>query len=73
MEHVDHFAEAFSTEPGLCYRLVQSLGGQPQQCRQLVVCQGRYRGRNGRWHSVWACEDHQGGLVERVGVRTSSN
>jgi hypothetical protein len=32
MQHAEHFAEAFSTEPGLCERFVPALGGQPQQC-----------------------------------------
>jgi hypothetical protein len=68
--HPEHFAEAFSTEPGLCYRLVQGQGGQPQQCHQPVVWRGRYRAGNGRWYRIWACDEHGEGLVRGERIRT---
>jgi hypothetical protein len=64
----DPFADAFSIKPGLCYRFVRAQGAQPQQCRQPVVWRGRHRGRNGRWHQVWSCEEHGEQLEARVRV-----
>jgi hypothetical protein len=71
MSEPDHYAEAFSPQPGRCFRLVSKseTEGQPIHCPEPPVWHGMHVARDGRRYRVEACQQHRGGLVdaERIG------
>jgi hypothetical protein len=50
--------EAFSPQPGRCFRMVQSRQLQATHCYQSPVWKGFWRDRLGRSWYVEACRDH---------------
>ena len=67
MAQVAHYANAFSTDPGRCFRYVDKPGcqGQPMRCPEPVSWRGRFRGGKQSWR-VDSCEEHAGDLGARV-------
>ena len=72
--------EAFSPQPGRCFRMVQSRQLQATHCRGEPAWKGQWQDRSGRSWYVEACRDHAaegdqrgvGGLLSgRVGVPPS--
>jgi hypothetical protein len=73
MDHVDHYAEAFTVIPGQCFRMIQGKAGQqgaPTHCPDRPIYWGRFRDSKQKSHDVEACEDHATDLYEwhRIGV-----
>ena len=68
MDHVDHYAESFSPQPGVCFRLVISANegsrGAPAHCPDPVEFSGRFQDAKGGWHQVEARIDHAGDLTD---------
>lgn len=59
MDRLGHFANAFTQEPGRCFRLVQLPGvGHPTHCPGPVVVSGRWRAGDRQLRWVEACEGH---------------
>ena len=58
---VNHFADAFSTEPGRCWRFV-SVAGRPTACKEPVVWMGRHKDKFGKTYQVYSCDGHCEGL-----------
>ncbi len=63
-----YYAEAFSTDPGGCFRFVSSAvpgaQGMPHHCPLPVSLRGTFVDATGRRHWVSACMDHGDGLEE---------
>ncbi len=55
----DHYAEAFSTMPGRCFRFTHAGTGHAEHCSNPVVCTGRFTDGNGTTWTVDACADHR--------------
>ncbi len=57
-----HYAEAFSTTPGQCFRFVSSAvpgaHGMPHACPLPVLLVGTFIDKKGVRHRVWACVEH---------------
>ena len=62
---MDHYAEAFTTMPGRCWRMVDDENGttHPAHCPQPVVWRGTYRTSEGKVFKVVSCEGHADGLT----------
>ena len=54
-----HYAEAFSVQPGRCFRFVHSGVGHAAHCREPVVVTGTFIDNKGRPWTVDACEGHR--------------
>jgi hypothetical protein len=56
-----YYAEAFTLQPGRCFRLVDQHGGGagPTHCPKPAAWRGWWRAPNGRRYRVEACQDHQ--------------
>ena len=50
--------EAFSPQPGRCFRMVYSVQLQADYCRQPPAWKGQWQDVNGRWWYVEACREH---------------
>jgi hypothetical protein len=79
MDHVDHYAEAFTVIPGQCFRMIQGKAGQqgaPTHCPDPVEYRGNFIDAKGKHHEVEACNGHRADLdaVRRIsgppGVRS---
>jgi hypothetical protein len=67
MDHVDHYAEAFTVIPGQCFRMIQGKAGQqgaPTHCPDPVEYRGKFIDAKGKHHEVEACEEHAGDFYE---------
>ncbi len=58
----DHYAEAFSTLPGRCFRLVHTGTGHAQHCPEAVTRSGEFTDNVGGCWTVDACAGHAGEL-----------
>ena len=59
-----HYANAFSFDPGRCFRMVQLPGvGHPMHCPEPVTTHGRWRSAADQLYRVDACDGHKGELV----------
>ena len=62
-----HYAQAFGTSPGQCFRMVSSsiagARGAPHRCPLPVAKQGDFKDSKGRIYHVEACLDHAGDLA----------
>jgi len=63
---VDIYANAFSTAPGHCWRMVHDpeprKRGHPIVCPRPIAWRGRYRTPEGKVFTVWSCDEHRNGL-----------
>jgi hypothetical protein len=69
---LDHSESAVFSEPGRCWRLIQTAGvGAPDHCSEPVVWVGNYHLVGGEKIRVWSCDMHREGLeqAESVGHR----
>ena len=66
---VEHYAEAFSIQPGRCFRFVGKGVGHAAHCREPVVARGTFVDGNGRRWEVDACEGHREELEHVEGGR----
>jgi hypothetical protein len=71
---MDHYADAVFSEPGRCWRMVQTGGvGAPTHCEEPVAWCGLATtgSQAGKRIRVWSCEGHREGVerAERVGHR----
>ena len=75
MNHVEHYADSFSVQPGHCFRLLTSsvAGSQasPTHCDKPVEFQGRFRDRAEKWHKVESCNDHTRDLTDKKRISAS--
>jgi hypothetical protein len=56
---VDHYANAFTINPGRCFRMIRLAGvGHPHHCHEPVAWHGRFRAADNRLYRVDACEGH---------------
>ncbi len=57
-----YYAEAFSTNPGRCFRFVSSAlpgaQGAPHQCALPVALRGTFVDNAGKRHMVTSCMEH---------------
>lgn len=55
-----HYAEAFTSERGRCFRLVEDDGrrGQPTHCENPVVWRGTFKANDGKSYGVDSCDGH---------------
>jgi hypothetical protein len=60
----EHYAEAFSPQPGRCFRLVGDAAGRPEHCSEPPAWSGIFRDQEGKPHRVEACQGHRGGLEQ---------
>lgn len=62
-----HYAQAFGTSPGQCFRMVSSPApgarAAPHRCPLPVAKQGDFKDSKGQIHHVEACLDHAGDLA----------
>jgi len=62
-----HYANAFTIEPGRCFRMVQQVGvGHPAHCPGPVTTRGRWRSAAEQLFRVDACDDHARELVAPI-------
>jgi hypothetical protein len=63
---VDVYANAFSTAPEHCWRMVHDpeprKRGHPIVCPRPIAWRGRYRSPEGKVFTVWSCDEHRSGL-----------
>ncbi len=59
----DHYAEAFSTMPGQCFRFVHAGTGHARHCPNPVARHGEFIDSKGTRWAVDACPEHAGELV----------
>jgi hypothetical protein len=64
-----HYAEAFTTSRGRCFRFIAGddprRQGQPSPCLALVAVRGTFRAPDGRHYRVDSCSGHAGRLQDR--------
>lgn len=61
----DHYVDAVFSEPGRCWRMIQTAGvGAPDHCSESVAWVGNHRLSGGKQIRVWSCEGHREGLEE---------
>lgn len=53
-----HYAEAFSVQPGRCFRFVHAGAGHAKHCPEPVVGHGQFVDGNGKQWQVDACAEH---------------
>jgi hypothetical protein len=53
-----HYANAYSSEPGQCFRFVHNGVGHAQHCREPVVTRGQFKDNKGKRWKVDACVEH---------------
>ena len=66
-----HYAEAFSPEPGRCFRFVSRGGGSrgaPTHCPAPAAYRGTFKDRSGKVHHVEACIQHAGDVIDAEAV-----
>jgi hypothetical protein len=56
---MDQCDEAFSVQPGRCFRFVRSGAGHATHCRGSVVVRGTFIDAKGRQWDVDACQGHR--------------
>jgi hypothetical protein len=54
----DHYAEAFSAQPGQCFRFVHNGVGHAHHCPESIVIRGQFEDGKGRRWKVDACAYH---------------
>jgi hypothetical protein len=59
---VGHYAEAFSIQPGRCFRFTGTAVGHAAHCREPIVARGTFVDKLGRLWPVDACERHRAEL-----------
>jgi hypothetical protein len=59
-----HYAEAFTTVPGQCFRFVHAGTGHAQHCPNTVVRTGQFTDAKGKRWTVDACAEHSDDLVD---------
>ncbi len=57
--------EAFSPQPGRCFRMVYTVQLQADYCRQPPAWKGQWQDANGRWWYVEACREHAPNAMSR--------
>ncbi len=60
-----HYSEAFSTQPGSCFRFIHSGVGHAAHCPEPVVVHGVFTDAKGRKIGVDACAEHAGELSDQ--------
>ncbi len=64
----EHYADAFTTTRGRCFRFVAEdprRQGQPSPCLAPVTVRGTFRAPDGRHYRVDSCAGHAGPLQDR--------
>jgi hypothetical protein len=67
-----HYAEAFSVEPGQCFRFIHSGVGHAAHCREPVVTRGPFVDAKGKRWRADACAAHSQELTASQGAPRSS-
>jgi hypothetical protein len=68
VDHVGYYAEAFSPQPGRCFRMVTNptpgAQGSPCHCPQWATVRGTFTDTTGHRWRCESCPDHAGPLTD---------